>query len=102
MLTHFCSANARFLYDGVRINEGDTPDSLGMEDGDSIDVMVERKYYESPPLIRGAVMLKTLNEQRLEVADMISHPSFTYIPQHCTFAAPFYLFAYMLYKYLAL
>ena len=32
----------RFLYDGERINDGDTPDSLQMEDGDSIDVMIER------------------------------------------------------------
>lgn len=35
----------RFLYEGDRINETDTPDSLGMEDGDSIDVMVERKLH---------------------------------------------------------
>jgi hypothetical protein len=34
----------RFLYDGNRINEDDTPSSLGMEDNDSIDVMVERQY----------------------------------------------------------
>ncbi|KAF9520161.1 hypothetical protein BS47DRAFT_1287543, partial [Hydnum rufescens UP504] len=34
----------RFLYDGNRINETDTPDSLGMEDNDTIDVMVEREY----------------------------------------------------------
>ncbi|PVF96615.1 ubiquitin-like protein [Serendipita vermifera] len=32
----------RFLYDGNRINEDDTPNSLGMEDNDSIDVMVEQ------------------------------------------------------------
>jgi len=32
----------RFLYDGNRINETDTPDSLGMEDNDTIDVMVEQ------------------------------------------------------------
>ncbi|KAF8329800.1 ubiquitin-related domain-containing protein, partial [Cantharellus anzutake] len=32
----------RFLYDGVRINDGDTPTSLGMDDNDRIDVMVER------------------------------------------------------------
>lgn len=34
----------RFLYDGDRVNETDTPDSLNMEDGDSIDVMVEREH----------------------------------------------------------
>ncbi|KAI9065733.1 small ubiquitin-like modifier [Trametes sanguinea] len=32
----------RFLYDGVRIGEDDTPASLDMEDNDSIDVMVEQ------------------------------------------------------------
>jgi len=32
----------RFLYDGNRINESDTPDTLGMEDNDTIDVMVEQ------------------------------------------------------------
>ncbi len=35
----------RFLYDGTRIGDDDTPASLGMEDNDSIDVMVERKLY---------------------------------------------------------
>lgn len=33
----------RFLYDGTRIKDTDTPDSLEMEDNDSIDVMIERK-----------------------------------------------------------
>ena len=33
----------RFLYDGNRIGDEDTPASLGMEDNDSIDVMVERE-----------------------------------------------------------
>ncbi|KAK6997158.1 ubiquitin-related domain-containing protein [Favolaschia claudopus] len=32
----------RFLYDGERINEDDTPTSLKMDDNDTIDVMVER------------------------------------------------------------
>lgn len=32
----------RFLYDGNRINEEDTPASLEMEDNDTIDVMVEQ------------------------------------------------------------
>jgi len=32
----------RFLYDGARINEEDTPSSLDMEDNDTIDVMVEQ------------------------------------------------------------
>ncbi|KIJ40287.1 hypothetical protein M422DRAFT_32330 [Sphaerobolus stellatus SS14] len=34
--------NIRFLYDGERITEEDTPGSLGMEDNDAIDVMVEQ------------------------------------------------------------
>ncbi|KAJ6510812.1 small ubiquitin-related modifier [Mycena sanguinolenta] len=32
----------RFLYDGARINDDDTPASLDMEDNDTIDVMVEQ------------------------------------------------------------
>jgi small ubiquitin-related modifier len=32
----------RFLYDGTRINDDDTPASLDMEDNDTIDVMVEQ------------------------------------------------------------
>ncbi|RDB21818.1 Ubiquitin-like protein SMT3 [Hypsizygus marmoreus] len=32
----------RFLYDGTRINDDDTPTSLDMEDNDTIDVMVEQ------------------------------------------------------------
>jgi len=32
----------RFLYDGSRIQDDDTPASLGMEDNDTIDVMVEQ------------------------------------------------------------
>ncbi|SJL15820.1 related to ubiquitin-like protein modifier [Armillaria ostoyae] len=34
-------ATIRFLYDGNRIQEDDTPQSLEMEDNDTIDVMVE-------------------------------------------------------------
>ncbi|KAH9961922.1 small ubiquitin-related modifier [Russula dissimulans] len=32
----------RFLYDGARINDDDTPQTLEMEDNDTIDVMVEQ------------------------------------------------------------
>jgi len=32
----------RFLYDGARIKDTDTPESLDMEDNDSIDVMIEQ------------------------------------------------------------
>lgn len=32
----------RFLYDGARINDEDTPNTLDMDDNDTIDVMVEQ------------------------------------------------------------
>ncbi|KAG8996732.1 hypothetical protein FRB94_008069 [Tulasnella sp. JGI-2019a] len=35
-------ASIRFLYDGARIQEDDTPASLEMTEGDAIDVMVEQ------------------------------------------------------------
>ncbi|PPR02561.1 hypothetical protein CVT24_001942 [Panaeolus cyanescens] len=35
-------SSIRFLYEGVRINDDDTPASLDMEDNDTIDVMVEQ------------------------------------------------------------
>ncbi|KAN0118958.1 Ubiquitin-related domain containing protein [Russula decolorans] len=35
-------SSIRFLYDGARINDEDTPASLDMEDNDTIDVMVEQ------------------------------------------------------------
>ncbi|KAJ7591148.1 small ubiquitin-related modifier [Mycena floridula] len=35
-------SSIRFLYDGVRISDEDTPSSLDMEDNDTIDVMVEQ------------------------------------------------------------
>ncbi|KAF7333502.1 Ubiquitin-like protein SMT3 [Mycena venus] len=35
-------SSIRFLYDGARINDDDTPASLDMEDNDTIDVMVEQ------------------------------------------------------------
>ncbi|KAI0288561.1 ubiquitin-2 like Rad60 SUMO-like-domain-containing protein [Russula brevipes] len=41
----------RFLYDGARINEEDTPSSLDMEDNDTIDVMVERTSCSLPFLV---------------------------------------------------
>lgn len=33
-----------FLYEGNRIADDDTPGSLAMEEGDAIDVMVEREF----------------------------------------------------------
>ncbi|KAG7441699.1 ubiquitin-like protein [Guyanagaster necrorhizus] len=41
-------ATIRFLYDGNRIQEDDTPESLEMEDNDTIDVMVERTFVAFP------------------------------------------------------
>ncbi|KAG0335107.1 dolichyl-phosphate-mannose-protein mannosyltransferase pmt3 [Podila humilis] len=35
-------ASVRFLYDGERIQATNTPNELEMDDGDSIDVMVEQ------------------------------------------------------------
>ncbi|TFK25864.1 small ubiquitin-related modifier [Coprinopsis marcescibilis] len=35
-------SSIRFLYDGSRIQDDDTPSSLDMEDNDTIDVMVEQ------------------------------------------------------------
>ncbi|PIL34696.1 hypothetical protein GSI_03476 [Ganoderma sinense ZZ0214-1] len=35
-------SSIRFLYDGSRIGDDDTPASLDMEDNDTIDVMVEQ------------------------------------------------------------
>ena len=32
----------RFIFDGERIKEDDTPENLEMENGDEIDVMVEQ------------------------------------------------------------
>jgi len=41
-------ATLRFLYDGERINENDTPEGLDMEDEDTIDVMIEQVHLMSP------------------------------------------------------
>ncbi|KAN0073610.1 ubiquitin-like protein [Tylopilus felleus] len=41
-------SSIRFLYDGNRISEEDTPSSLDMEDNDTIDVMVEQVGGRAP------------------------------------------------------
>ncbi|KAG9308023.1 small ubiquitin-related modifier [Chiua virens] len=41
-------ASIRFLYDGNRISDEDTPASLDMEDNDTIDVMVEQVGGRAP------------------------------------------------------
>ena len=34
--------SVRFLFNGLRVGADDTPDKLEMEDGDSMDAMVEQ------------------------------------------------------------
>ncbi|CAO1635853.1 unnamed protein product [Sympodiomycopsis kandeliae] len=36
------ASSIRFLFDGARINDEDTAESLSIEDGDEIDAMVEQ------------------------------------------------------------
>ena len=36
------STQCRFIFDGERLKDDDTPDKLEMENGDEIDVMVEQ------------------------------------------------------------
>ena len=36
------ASQCRFIFDGERLKEDDTPEKLEMENGDSIDVMVEQ------------------------------------------------------------
>merc|ERR1719452_31083 len=38
----------RFSFDGTRINEGDTPKSLDMEDGDTIEVFQQQSGVLAP------------------------------------------------------
>lgn len=35
-------ANVRFLFDGERLHEAQSPKELGMENGDEIDVVIEQ------------------------------------------------------------
>ncbi|KAI8470055.1 MAG: small ubiquitin-like modifier 1 [Monoraphidium minutum] len=48
VITAYCTKKAiepssvRFVFDGTRINPNSTPEDLGMEDGDSIDVFQEQ------------------------------------------------------------
>jgi len=34
--------SCRFIFEGERLKPGDTPDSLGMEDEETVDVMTEQ------------------------------------------------------------
>lgn len=62
-LTNFCDWN-RFLYDGQRIQDDDTPNSLDMEDNDTIDVMVERTFAFIGPLLISCLLLTCFPLQR--------------------------------------
>lgn len=48
MIESYCQRNGyhsrsvRFIYEGDRVKETDTPATLGMEDGDEIDAMIEQ------------------------------------------------------------
>jgi len=72
-----------------------------MEDGDSIDVMVERKYHCISQLIRVAIVLRRSMDRGWRLLHAIPFHLLALILHHCTFATPPYLFAYMRYKYLA-
>jgi len=39
----------RFLFEGVRVNDTDTPASLEMEDGDNIEVFLEQQGGDGTP-----------------------------------------------------
>jgi len=39
----------RFMFDGTRIDEGDTPKSMDMEDGDTIEVFTQQSGGSSTP-----------------------------------------------------
>jgi len=41
-------AQCRFIFDGERLKEDDSPEKLEMENGDEIDVMVEQTGGGSP------------------------------------------------------
>lgn len=40
--------NVRFLFDGERLHENQTPKDLNMENGDEIDVVIEQVGGQSP------------------------------------------------------
>lgn len=44
-----CMCGGRFFYDGRRVQDEDTPESLELEDGDAIEVQLERTFLSFPP-----------------------------------------------------
>ena len=52
------------MYDGQRIQDDDTPNSLDMEDNDTIDVMVERTSAFIRPLLISRLLLTCFLMQR--------------------------------------
>jgi hypothetical protein len=39
---HNTNLSTRFIFDGERVNDDDTPDSMDMSEGDSLEVVLER------------------------------------------------------------
>ncbi|KZT30198.1 ubiquitin-like protein [Neolentinus lepideus HHB14362 ss-1] len=39
---HLDRGSVRFVYNGKRVREEDTPEQLGMENGDEVDVLIEQ------------------------------------------------------------
>ncbi|KAJ3730426.1 ubiquitin-2 like Rad60 SUMO-like-domain-containing protein, partial [Lentinula raphanica] len=73
----------RFLYDGTRISETDTPHSLEMEDNDTIDVMVERMLLAFSTSISS--LIRSLQKQRSEdTPHKRFHPCRTLTPLLCS------------------
>lgn len=70
----------RFLYDGNRLNEDDTPSTLDMEEGDTIDVMVERASTQRSFVARAYPMSCA---QRSEVVYKQQPPILVARPFHC-------------------
>lgn len=56
-----------FFYDGARVQDEDTPESLDLEDGDSIEVQLEREWADDGDEVLGVMLVLTsFNLQRSE------------------------------------
>lgn len=58
------ATSIRFLFDGTRINDDDTADTMGMEDGDEIDAMVEQLVSGTAKEEQDTVLLATTNPDK--------------------------------------
>lgn len=52
--------NVRFLYDGERILEKNTPNDLNMQSGDEIDVVVEQVGGRDPVFSEGRTLFEPI------------------------------------------